>query len=129
MNTVSFILQIAIELSALIAALLFIFGLKRMSSPATALKGIVLAGIGMLIAIIASFGYLDTLSVQARPHLLTNFSLALIALAIGAGWAWRSGSRVAVTAMPQMVALYNGMGGGAGGGRAARSKSVLRYAR
>jgi H+-translocating NAD(P) transhydrogenase subunit beta len=119
MNTVSFILQTAIDLSALIAALLFIFGLKRMSSPATALKGIVLAGIGMLIAIIASFGYLDTLSVQARPHLLTNCALALIALVIGTGWAWYSGSRVAVTAMPQMVALYNGMGGGAAAALAA----------
>ncbi len=49
----------------------------------------------------------------AQPHLTTNITLAAIALFIGTLWAWWSGKRVAMTAMPQMVALYNGMGGGA----------------
>jgi H+-translocating NAD(P) transhydrogenase subunit beta len=44
---------------------------------------------------------------------MTNVALAGTALAIGTAWAWWSGKRVAMTAMPQMVALYNGMGGGA----------------
>jgi NAD(P) transhydrogenase subunit beta len=105
--------NLIVEASAFAAALLFILGLKRMSSPVTALKGIELAGIGMLVAVIASFGYLASTDAAVRPHLLTNAALALLALALGIGWAWRSGSRVAVTAMPQMVALYNGMGGGA----------------
>jgi NAD(P) transhydrogenase subunit beta len=113
MTTATFVLQIAIELSALVAAILFILGLKHMSSPVTALRGIKLAGIGMLVAVVASFGYMGSLSAAARPHLVTNLALSLIALAIGIGWAWRSGRTVAVTAMPQMVALYNGMGGGA----------------
>lgn len=106
-------LSILVELSGFAAALLFILGLKRMSSPVTALRGIVLAGIGMLVAVLASFGYLADVDEAARPHRLANLGLALLALALGIGWAWRSGKRVAMTAMPQMVALYNGMGGGA----------------
>ncbi|WP_295938834.1 NAD(P)(+) transhydrogenase (Re/Si-specific) subunit beta [uncultured Xanthomonas sp.] len=106
-------LSLLVELSGFAAALLFILGLKRMSSPVTALRGIVLAGIGMLVAVAAAFGYLADLQPAARPHALTNLALALLALLLGGAWAWRSGRRVAVTAMPQMVALYNGMGGGA----------------
>ncbi|MET0548072.1 MAG: NAD(P)(+) transhydrogenase (Re/Si-specific) subunit beta [Xanthomonas sp.] len=106
-------LSLLVELSGFAAALLFILGLKRMSSPVTALRGIVLAGIGMLIAVAAAFGYLADLQPSAQPHALTNLALALLALALGGAWAWRSGRKVAVTAMPQMVALYNGMGGGA----------------
>ncbi|MBB6336566.1 NAD(P) transhydrogenase subunit beta [Xanthomonas arboricola] len=106
-------LQLLVELSGFTAALLFILGLKRMSSPVTALRGIVLAGIGMLVAVAAAFGYLADLQPAAQPHALTNLALALLALALGGAWAWRSGRTVAVTAMPQMVALYNGMGGGA----------------
>ncbi|HYS64806.1 MAG TPA: NAD(P)(+) transhydrogenase (Re/Si-specific) subunit beta [Paraburkholderia sp.] len=113
MNALPLVLSISIEVSALIAAFLFILGLKRMSSPVTAPRGIALAGIGMLLAVVASFGYLAALPDAVRPHRLVNLSLALVALAIGIGWAWRSGRKVAVTAMPQMVALYNGMGGGA----------------
>lgn len=106
-------LSILVELSGFAAALLFILGLKQLSSPATALQGIVLAGIGMLVAVLASFGYLADVDEAARPHRVANLGLALLALALGIGWAWRSGKRVAMTAMPQMVALYNGMGGGA----------------
>ncbi|TCL90647.1 NAD/NADP transhydrogenase beta subunit [Rhizobium sp. PP-WC-2G-219] len=100
-------------LSGLVAAALFIFGLKRMSSPVTALSGIVIAGVGMVIAVAASFLVLVDLPDAARPNLLTNLALAILALGIGGGWAWWNGRKVAVTAMPQMVALYNGMGGGA----------------
>ena len=48
-----------------------------------------------------------------------NLALALAALAIGGVGAWFVGRKVAMTAMPQMVAIYNGMGGGAAGGIAA----------
>ncbi|WP_429925715.1 NAD(P)(+) transhydrogenase (Re/Si-specific) subunit beta (plasmid) [Agrobacterium vitis] len=99
--------------SGLVAAALFIFGLKRMSSPATALSGIVVAGIGMAIAVAASFLAIFDLPDAARPHLTANLTLAIIALVIGGGWAWWRGRKVEMTAMPQMVALYNGMGGGA----------------
>lgn len=102
-----------IDASYFLAAFLFIYGLKRMSSPVTARSGIVVAGAGMVLAVLASFLYTLDVNEAAKPHLTTNLSLALIALAIGLGWAWRSGKKVAMTEMPQMVALYNGMGGGA----------------
>src|SRR5712672_2584126 len=105
--------QVIIDASYLAAAFLFIYGLKRMSSPITARSGIVVAGLGMLVATLASFLYVFGVSQAAQPHLNTNVILAATALTIGTGWAWWSGKRVAMTAMPQMVALYNGMGGGA----------------
>ena len=86
-----------------LAALLFILGLKRMSSPRTARGGIVWAGVGMLLAVLATFALPD----------LHNRGLILAAVLIGVSAAWWSGRRVAMTDMPQMVALYNGMGGGA----------------
>jgi NAD(P) transhydrogenase subunit beta len=105
--------QLIIDASYIAAAFLFIYGLKRMSSPVTARSGIVVAGLGMLVATLASFLYVFGVSEAARPQLTTNVILASVALAAGVTWAWWSGKRVAMTAMPQMVALYNGMGGGA----------------
>ena len=84
-------------------ALLFIVGLKGMSSPASARRGIVVAGYGMLLAIAATF---------LIPG-LQNLALIALALAIGGGGAWLSAQKVKMTDMPQMVAIYNGMGGGA----------------
>jgi NAD(P) transhydrogenase subunit beta len=95
------------------AAFLFMCGLKRMSSPVTAPSGIMVAGLGMLVAVLASFLYAFDISAAAKPFLLVNIGLAIAALLIGGGIAWLSGKKVAMTAMPQMVALYNGMGGGA----------------
>ncbi len=92
-----------IDASYLLVAFLFIMGLKSMSSPVTARRGIVVAGLGMLIGTVMSFLY---------PG-MGNFPLMLLAIAIGGGLAWWSGKRVAMTDMPQMIALYNGMGGGA----------------
>ncbi|MBL8428532.1 MAG: NAD(P)(+) transhydrogenase (Re/Si-specific) subunit beta [Dechloromonas sp.] len=86
-----------------VGALLFIFGLKGMSSPASARKGIIIAGYGMLVAIAATF---------LIPG-LQNLGLMALALAIGGSAAWISGQKVKMTDMPQMVAIYNGMGGGA----------------
>ena len=86
-----------------LAALLFILGLKRMSSPRTARGGIVWAGYGMLLAVLATF-FLPGIH---------NVGLIFAAVLIGVSAAWWTGKRVAMTAMPQMVALYNGMGGGA----------------
>jgi NAD(P) transhydrogenase subunit beta len=99
-------LQTLTQLSYLAAAALFILGLKRMSSPLTAVSGVRWAGLGMLLAIAI------TLATVAGAATL-NFALVLIAIAIGSIIAWVSGKRVAMTDMPQMIALYNGMGGGA----------------
>jgi H+-translocating NAD(P) transhydrogenase subunit beta len=96
-------LQTLIDASYFLAALLFILGLKRMSSPRTARGGIVWAGFGMLLAVIATLFLPD----------MAHRGLIIGAVLIGVAAAWWSGRRVAMTAMPQMVALYNGMGGGA----------------
>ena len=111
--------QLAIGIADLAAAFLFMYGLQRMSSPASAPSGIFVAGIGMAAAVLASFLYAFDVGAAAQPHLLVNISLALVALVLGGGIAWWSGKTVAMTAMPQMVALYNGMGGGAAGAIAA----------
>jgi NAD(P) transhydrogenase subunit beta len=111
--------QLIIGATDLAAAFLFMYGLKRMSSPVTAPSGIFVAGIGMLAAVLASFLYIFSVSAEAAPHLPVNIGLAVVALVVGGCAAWWSGRRVALTAMPQMVALYNGMGGGAAGAIAA----------
>ncbi|MBS0432668.1 MAG: NAD(P)(+) transhydrogenase (Re/Si-specific) subunit beta [Proteobacteria bacterium] len=92
-----------VEAVYFIAAVLFIWGLKRMSSPRTARGGIVWAGIGMAAAILATF---------LLPG-LHNLGLMAAAIVVGVVASWIVGRRVAMTAMPQMVALFNGMGGGA----------------
>jgi len=92
-----------IQLSYVAAAVLFILGLKSMSSPRTARRGIVWAGVGMLVAVIATFFEPD----------MTNYLLMVVAVAIGGSVAYVAARRVAMTDMPQMVAIYNGMGGGA----------------
>jgi NAD(P) transhydrogenase subunit beta len=111
--------QLTIGVADFAAAFLFMYGLKRMSSPATAASGISVAGIGMVVAVLASFLYVFEISPAAQPFVVVNIALAVLALVVGGGAAWWSGKHVAMTAMPQMVALYNGMGGGAAGAIAA----------
>ena len=98
-----------IQASYFVAAVLFILGLKRMSSPVTARGGIVWAGVGMLVATLITF---------LTPG-MQNYGLMTVAIAVGGILAWVTGKRVAMTDMPQMIALYNGMGGGAAGAIAA----------
>ncbi|RKZ59541.1 MAG: NAD(P)(+) transhydrogenase (Re/Si-specific) subunit beta [Gammaproteobacteria bacterium] len=92
-----------------ITAAVFIIGLKQMSSPVTAHRGIVWAGIAMVVASLATFGApqisLDVGSI--------NLQLMLVAIFVGSTVAYISAKRVAMTDMPQMIAMYNGMGGGA----------------
>ena len=92
-----------IDLAYVIVAVVFILGLKAMSSPVTARKGIVWAGWAMVAATVVTLFY---------PG-MQNFALMIVAMMAGASVAWWSGKRVAMTDMPQMVAIYNGMGGGA----------------
>ncbi|HZK31029.1 MAG TPA: NAD(P)(+) transhydrogenase (Re/Si-specific) subunit beta, partial [Methanoregula sp.] len=84
----------------------FIVGMQRMSHPLTARSGIVWAGAAMLIATLITF---------FTPN-LTNFALIAIAIVIGGGFGYIAAKRVGMTDMPQMIALYNGMGGGAAAG-------------
>ena len=91
-----------IQVSYFLAAVLFILGLKKMSHPTTARGGIVWAGIGMLVATLITF-------ITPDMH---NYALMTAAIFIGGVLAWWTGKKVAMTDMPQMIALYNGMGGG-----------------
>ena len=104
-----------VKTSYLVAATLFLLGLQRMASPVTARSGIRWAGLGMLLATVATF---------FLPE-LHNVPLILVALLLGAGLAWWSAGKVAITDMPQMVALYNGMGGGSAA--AIGAVELLRY--
>lgn len=97
-------MNLFVEIFYLAAAVLFILGLKQMSSPVTARRGIVWAGVGMVLATLVTF---------IHPHVHTNYLLIFAAIVIGGGIAWKTGKEVAMTDMPQMIALYNGMGGGA----------------
>jgi len=92
-----------IQLAYLVAAVLFILGLRNLSSPRTAPLGNVIAAAGMLIAVVA------TLLVQEVVGYLTILAGLVVGSAIGAVMA----QRIAMTAMPQMVALLNGFGGAA----------------
>jgi NAD(P) transhydrogenase subunit beta len=92
-----------IQISYFAAAILFILGLRRMSSPLTARTGIHWAGAGMLVATLITFFW---------PG-MENYLLMTAAIFIGGVAAWWTGTRVSMTDMPQMIALYNGMGGGA----------------
>ncbi len=91
-----------VKLSYFIAATLFLLGLQRMASPKTARSGIQWAGVGMVLATLATF-FLPGLQ---------NIALMVAAIVIGVGLNWIWGRKVAITDMPQMVALFNGMGGG-----------------
>ena len=93
-----------IESIYFVATVLFIIGLKRMSHPTTARSGILWAGYGMVVATVATF---------VHPQIHSNYTLMIIAIAIGSAIAWWFAKKVAMTAMPQMIAIYNGMGGGA----------------
>ena len=84
----------------------FIIGMYRMSHPLTARSGIVWAGAAMLIATLVTFLTTN----------LSNIALMAIAIVIGGGFGYIAAKRVAMTGMPQMVALFNGMGGGAAAG-------------
>jgi NAD(P) transhydrogenase subunit beta len=105
-----------VKSSYLVAATLFLLGLQRMASPLTARSGIRWAGAGMLLATVATF-FLPGLH---------NIPLILAAVVIGTGAAWWSAKKVAITDMPQMVALYNGMGGGSAA--AIGAVELLRFA-
>jgi len=88
-------IELLIQVSYFVVAVLFILGLKAMSSPVTAKKGIVWAGVGMVIATLITF---------ATPD-MKNFTLMIVALVIGGGIAWWAGKVVKMTDMPQMVAV------------------------
>ena len=98
-------MKLAIAIAYLVAAVLFILGLKQLSSPKGARRGNQTAAVGMAIALAATLPQL---------HFTTaGLIVTLAGLAIGVPVGAISARRVHMTAIPQMVALFNGVGGGA----------------
>jgi NAD(P) transhydrogenase subunit beta len=96
-------LNTGIELAYLNAAALFILGLKKLGSPATARKGNFLAAVGMLIAIVATL----------LNQTVLNYEWILIGIIAGSLIGAIAAQKVAMTDMPQMVGIFNGVGGAA----------------
>lgn len=92
-----------IELSYLVATCLFFVGLKQLGSPATARQGNVVAAVGMLIAVVATL----------LNQKVLNYEMILVAIVIGSIIGAITAYKVAMTEMPQMVGLLNGLGGAA----------------
>ncbi|MCL2924383.1 MAG: NAD(P)(+) transhydrogenase (Re/Si-specific) subunit beta [Trichodesmium sp. MAG_R04] len=92
-----------IQLSYLVAVSLFFVGLKKLGSPATARNGNLLASVGMLIAIVATLLEKEVL----------NYEMILLGIVIGSIIGAIAAYKVEMTAMPQMVGLFNGLGGAA----------------
>jgi NAD(P) transhydrogenase subunit beta len=97
-----------LEIFYLIASALFIIGLKMLSHPETAKKGNLYAAIGMLIAVIATL-----LLHRHDGHKIGNFGLIFTAIGLGTVLGWIIARKVKMTKMPEMVSLFNGMGGAA----------------
>lgn len=97
------------DLLGLLAAVAFILALKGLSSPRTARRGNLIGAGGALLATVIVFFY-----VEAPAELpLNNLSLILAAIALGTLIGVPAARRVQMTQMPQLVALFNGVGGGA----------------
>jgi NAD(P) transhydrogenase subunit beta len=95
--------QTTIDLAYLAAGVCLIVGIKRLSSPATARSGNIVAAVGMTIAIVFTL---------LSPEIDTYWLIAA-GMAVGTVIGVASARMVKMTAMPQMVALFNGVGGGA----------------
>lgn len=99
--------QYWLEISYLIASVLFIVGLKMLSGPKTARMGNFLAAGGMGLAIVATIA----LHRNEAGESIGNYGWIGTAILIGSVIGWLSAKRVKMTEMPQMVSLFNGMGG------------------
>jgi proton-translocating NAD(P)+ transhydrogenase subunit beta len=95
--------QNVVDLMYVVAAILFVVGIKRLSSPTTARSGNMLAAAGMVIAVVFTI---------LLPE-VAHYWLIAAGLAVGAAIGLVAARRVKMTAMPQMVAVFNGLGGGA----------------
>ena len=95
-----------LEICYIIASVLFIVGLKMLSHPESARRGNIYAAIGMVLAIVATI-----LLHKQNGESIGNIPYIIIALALGTIVGWMVAKRVKMTAMPQLVSLFNGMGG------------------
>jgi NAD(P) transhydrogenase subunit beta len=120
METISKIIEFSneisiLEISYLLASILFILGLKKLSHPATARSGNLWAAAGMGAAIVFTILFHKTTITHPDGTVIVksigNIPWILAALAIGSFIGWYASVKVKMTAMPQMVSIFNGMGG------------------
>lgn len=100
-----------LELSYLIAALLFVYGLKLLSHPATARTGNLWATGGMGLAMLTTLLLHKDAAENGIP--LTNVWIILAAIGVGSAIGWMIARKIKMTAMPQLVSIYNATGGAA----------------
>ncbi|PVW12615.1 NAD(P)(+) transhydrogenase (Re/Si-specific) subunit beta [Marixanthomonas spongiae] len=100
-------MNVLVEVGYLLATVSFLGGLKFMSSPKLAKTGNAIAATGMIIAVLCTFWMLTTQTVPA-----TNIIIILIAIVLGTVGGKVMASKVEMTAMPQLVSLFNATGGG-----------------
>ncbi len=96
--------QAIIKLAYLTGAVMLVFGLKLLSSPKTAARGNRIAAFGMAIAI-------ATALFEPMAQAANNYLWIIGAMLIGSIIGWLSAKKVAMTAMPQLVSIFNGLGG------------------
>ncbi|MBL7719515.1 MAG: NAD(P)(+) transhydrogenase (Re/Si-specific) subunit beta, partial [Flavipsychrobacter sp.] len=97
-----------LQLSYLIGSITFILGLKMLSHPDSARKGNMVAAVGMAIAIFATIFLYENKETHEKLH---NYGWIFGGLVIGTVIGTLAAKRVQMTAMPEMVSLFNGMGG------------------
>jgi len=100
-----------LDLAYVLAAVLFIIGLKGLCRPRTAVRGNILGATGMLIAVLATVPMM--LKEGQDKHIMTTVGLVVAAVLIGSVIGALLALKIRMTTMPQMVALLNGFGGGA----------------
>jgi len=97
-------LEFIVKIGYLIGAVAFVWGLKRLSSPDTARQGNRLAAIGMGIAIVVTL-------IKPIEGASNNYIWIVVAMVIGSIIGWISSKKIEMTSMPQMVSIFNGLGG------------------
>ena len=100
-------LRSLIPITYLIAAITFVLGLKGLSGPKTAVNGNRIAAAGMLLAVAATF-----FDIEFQSHGVTGLLVTFAGLIVGGAAGFTGARLVKMTEMPQMVALFNGAGGG-----------------
>jgi NAD(P) transhydrogenase subunit beta len=105
-------LDAVVRLAWLAAAVAFVIGLSRMNSPATARNGNLVSAGGMALAIGATAVYLLA-APPSNSFNATGWLVILAGVAVGGGYGLYSARTVKMTAMPQLVSLFNAVGGGA----------------
>ncbi len=108
--------DVVVALLYLTSAIFFILGIKNLAKPKTAPRGNLLGASGMLIAVLTAFidfGFVINVQAELIESRFDYWYIIVIALVLGAGVGLTSALGVKMTGMPQMVAVFNGLGGGA----------------